>query len=203
MKTFIEIGACDFNNTSQLLNNGWKGYFVEPIPYFHNKLQEKLKDNPNAFVFAAAISDYDGIIEMLTLDSVFADQDQGNIPSDKRVPDWMRGISHIKVKEGQAIDNYTSNLIMKNVPEWATTIEVPCMTLDTLVQSNNIQEIDILQVDAEGHEFVIFNNYSWAVKPKFMRVEHKFVDDIALAELFARNGYYCWTEKDDIYAVLR
>lgn len=203
MKTFVEIGACDFNNLDQLIAAGWKGYFVEPVPYFQNKLTAKFADTPNAIIVPSAITDHDGTTEMLTLDAIFEDQDNGNVDSTKRVPDWMRGISHIKAKEDQPIDNYTSNLIVKNVPDYATTIEVPCMTLDTLIASKDITEIDLLQVDAEGHELVIFSNYSWVVKPKVMRVEHKFVDDTKLFDLFTEKGYYCWTERDDIYAILR
>jgi FkbM family methyltransferase len=196
MKTFVEIGACDFNNLDELGQYGWQGYLVEPIPYFCEQLTQKLAEVPNMHVIQAAISDHDGTTKMLTLDT-FGEDGNADIPA------WMRGISHIKPAEGQAIDNFTSGLITRNAPQHALEMEVPCMTLDTLIDQNNITEIDFLQMDAEGHELTIFNNYSWKVKPKMMRIEHKFVDDTMLSQLFADQGYMCWTERDDIYAILK
>lgn len=196
MKTFVEIGACDFNNLDELGQYGWQGFLVEPIPYFYKQLTQKLAEVPNMHVIQAAISSYDGTAKMLTLDT-FGEDGSANIPA------WMRGISHMKPAEGQAIDNFTSGLITRNAPQHALEIEVPCMTLDTMIQQNGITEIDFLQMDAEGHELAIFNAYSWNVKPKVMRIEHKFVDDTVLSQLFTNQGYMCWTERDDIYAILK
>ena len=35
-KTFVEIGVSDFNTLEQLLDNGWEGYFVEPVKRYAN-----------------------------------------------------------------------------------------------------------------------------------------------------------------------
>ena len=73
------------------------------------------------------------------------------------------------------------------------------MTLDDLLF--DMKEIDFLKVDVEGHELNVFLNYSFKVKPKIIKVEHKHVDDIALSKKLEENGYLVWTEKHDIYAI--
>ena len=61
--------------------------------------------------------------------------------------------------------------------------------------------MDLLKVDAEGHELNIFMNYSFKIKPRMIKVEHKHVSDTILARKLELNGYLVWTEKSDIYAI--
>lgn len=185
MKTFIEIGACDFNNNTDLLDAGWRGIFVEPIQQYYDNLAWKMQDVDNATVVRAAITDFNGTVKMDT------------VPNTR---DWMRGISHIS---SEVLDNTVSGLVRKNASNAMQVVEVPAMTLDTLLINNSISEIDFLQMDVEGHELVILNHYSWRIKPKYIRIEHKFVDDTILFDLLESKGYMCWTETDDIYGFLK
>lgn len=184
MKTFIEIGACDFDNNIDLLDAGWRGIFVEPIQQYHDNLVWKLQGK-NADVIRAAITDFNGTVKMDT------------VPNTQ---DWMRGISHIS---SDVTDNTVSGLVKKNAINAMQVVEVPAMTMDTLLSDSNVTEIDFLQMDVEGHELVILNNYSWRIKPKYIRIEHKFVDDTILFDLLESKGYKCWTETDDIYGFLK
>ena len=49
LKTFIEIGSCDFDTNMPLIESGeWLGVMVEPAPYYFKNLQsfvEKSKYN--------------------------------------------------------------------------------------------------------------------------------------------------------------
>ena len=38
-KIFVEIGVCDFDTLEPLIDNGWKGYFVEPVKEYADKLK--------------------------------------------------------------------------------------------------------------------------------------------------------------------
>jgi FkbM family methyltransferase len=186
MKTFIEIGACDFNNNLELLDAGWRGIFVEPIQQYYDNLAWKVQGKNNATVVRAAITDFDGVVNMDTIPDVLSN--------------WMRGISHIS---SEITDNTVSGLVKKNASKVMQVVEVPAMTMDTLLLNTDIGEIDFLQMDVEGHELVILNNYSWRIKPKYIRIEHKFVDDTILFKLLEDKGYKCWTERDDIYGILK
>ena len=55
-KIFVEIGVCDFDTLEPLIDNGWLGYFVEPV----NKYASKLSDYD---VTECAISYYDGVAD--------------------------------------------------------------------------------------------------------------------------------------------
>lgn len=184
MKTFIEIGACDFNNNDDLLDSGWKGYFVEPIQQYHDNLAWRLQDK-DATVIQAAVTDFDGVVNM---DTVLG------------ATDWIRGISHIS---SDVLDNTVSGLVKKNARTHMQVVQVPAITLDTLLTQYNIDHLDFMQMDVEGHEIVILKAYSWRVKPSFIRIEHKFVDDNILYAMLEEQGYKCWTEKDDIYGFLK
>ena len=41
MKTFIEIGACDFDTLVHLSDEGWQGIVVEPIREYYNNIERK------------------------------------------------------------------------------------------------------------------------------------------------------------------
>lgn len=191
MKTFLEIGACDFNNLDPFLEAGWRGVFVEPIPVYADSLRNKVLKYPNATVVEAAISGTIGEIHMDTLKYTPA---PGN--------EWMKGISHISSKNYY---NNTSGLVHRTrsntYPQ--ETVKVKCITLDTLIAEQDITSIDMLQLDVEGHELVVLRNYSWAIKPKVMRIEHTYIDDVALVELLTKQGYHCFLETEDVYAVLK
>lgn len=190
MKTFVELGACDFETLTPLLMSGWRGYFIEPIPRYMQLLQleiQKQKLN-NAIFEQSAITNYDGEIEM-----VFVSR-----PDEQ----WKRGISHIKLKDGQVPQNYTSNLIQHNGFN-SETINVNALTLNSFLIKHEIEEIDLMKIDVEGHELIILESYDWIIKPKFLKIEHKFVNNLRLINLLNKQGYFVWEEQYDLYAFLK
>ena len=56
-KIFVEIGVCDFDTLEPLIDNGWLGYFVEPVSKYARKLNQY-------DVTECAISSYDGEIDL-------------------------------------------------------------------------------------------------------------------------------------------
>jgi len=188
MKTFVELGACDFENLTSLLMADWKGYFIEPIPHYMDSLKadvERQGLSQNAIFEQSAITDYDGEIELVYVTN----------PDEQ----WKRGISHVK-PNGK--NNYTSNLIGYNNFDY-NFIKVNALTLNSFLIKHQIDEIDLLKIDVEGHELVILEKYDWCIKPKYLKIEHKFVNDLRLTNLLADKGYFLWQEKDDLYAILK
>lgn len=179
-KFFLEIGASNFDTLLPLAKAGWHGVVVEPVPYLADQLDEMFAEYP-VEIQRVAISDHIGKIEMAV------GRDDG---------DWTVGASHVVSENhlGARLSDYPDN--HGNFDE---TIEVDCITLDRLLY--NFDHIDFMKVDAEGHELNIFMNYSFKVKPKFIKVEHKHIDDVLLRQKLMTNGYLVWTEKDDIYGV--
>ena len=184
MKTFVEIGVCDFNTLEPLLDNGWEGYFAEPIEKYVNRL----KDRGAANVHQCAISSYTGKLKM------YQSKEPDIIDEDNR---WQKSISHAVEQRGTKLLEMKSN---KNLLD--NIIEVDCFTLQDYFKLYNISKVDFLKVDTEGHEIDIFEVYDWCIKPNFMKVEHIHVNDLILKTIFEDQGYIVYTEERDMYAVL-
>jgi FkbM family methyltransferase len=183
LKTFLEIGCADFDTLIPLAEKrGWMGWCVEPVPYFTKKLTEMASGLPVA-ICQQAISDYDGELEMVTGQGVR----------------WATGCSH-------AIgDNHVGRRLLeeeKHVHRQREIIKVKCTTLDHFLAANQIQSIDFCKIDIEGHEETILKNYSWRVKPSFIKIEHWHSDLSTLTNILQKQGYTLFTEEVDIYAVL-
>ena len=179
-KFFVEIGAANFETLLPLAKAGWKGIVVEPVPHLFGQCVQMFLPY-DVKVVQSAISDYDGHIDF----AVARDDNS-----------WLTGCSHV------VSDNHLGYKLSKNpdrLGDFDERIKVDCLTLDKLL--SGVDSVDLMKVDAEGHENNIFNAYSFRTKPSFLKVEHKHVDDIHLKQTLEQNGYLVWTEKDDIYAV--
>ena len=47
----------------------------------------------------------------------------------------------------------------------------------------------------------IIEDYTWDIKPTFIKMEHKHIDDIKAVDILQGQGYLTWTEGEDIYAI--
>ena len=172
-KIFVEIGVCDFDTLEPLIDNGWLGYFVEPV----NKYASKLSDYD---VTECAISYYDGVADFY----VSRETNQG----------WTRGLSHLVTQQGEKLLERHTHLIEKK-------ISVPCYTLQTFLSMKEITCIDYLKVDTEGHEMDIFSAYDWRVLPTLIKLEHHHIDDLRMKKILEERGYIVYTEGKDMYAI--
>lgn len=195
MKTFIEIGSCDFETNLPLIESGrWHGWMVEPSPPYFNKLEKIAENIPHRdklILEKSAISDYDGMINF----AVAKDHSQ----EARMDEEWRRGISSVVADNhrGERLFDLADN--HKFVDEF---IEVPCMTLNSLVAKTKYEHINYLKIDTEGHEMNILDAYDWAIKPDFIKCEHSHIDDTYVVRLLKSQGYMVYTEKTDIYAIL-
>ena len=181
IKTFVEIGVSDFNTLEKLVDNGWEGYFVEPVKRYANKLRAKGYTN----VSECAISSYNGDLKMY--------QSKEQTDDDML---WINGISHAVDQKG------TKLLELENNTDYVEDIIiVPCYTLDEYFRVNNITKVDYLKLDVEGHETDIMQAYNWSVYPTFIKLEHYHINDILMRELLESKGYIVTTEERDMYAV--
>ena len=181
VKTFIEIGAAGFDTCLPLAKAGWKGISIEPVPY----LFERTKDQYNGLdveVKNFAVSNRNGTVEMAVA------RDDGN---------WLSGCSHV------ISDNHMGYKLSSHPDregDFEEKITVPCVTLSYVMSFVN--HVDFLKIDTEGHELNIIMDYSFILKPRFIKIEHKHVDDTLIYSKLEKNGYLVWTEKDDIYALI-
>lgn len=191
MKTFIEIGTCDFDTNLPLIESGeWTGIMCEPAPTYYKNLENicsNIKNRENLFLQNIAITDYSGHVS-------FAEVKETDIPDNL----WQRGISSIVANhhKGERLFDLEGN---KNLIH--QTIDVPCKTLDDLIIQYELDSIDYLKIDTEGHEMNILDSYTWQVKPTIIKLEHTHIDDQYISGLLKEKGYIVYTEQRDIYAI--
>jgi FkbM family methyltransferase len=161
--TFVlNIGAMDGVMFDEMIGYtkmyNFKGLYVEPIPYLFEKLKSNIGED-NLFE-NSAISDYDGSIEMITIDREAIDQGL--------VHDCFYGMSAVyppKNGLGSEFDKPT-------VDKYGSKIIVPCITFSTLLKKHNLTNIDVVKIDAEGHDYQIFKQIDLKLlRPKVIRLE--------------------------------
>lgn len=143
----VNIGAMDgfmFDELSGYTSMyNFKGLYVEPIPYLFEKLKSNL--GPEHLFENSAISTYDGEIEMIMIQ-------QDAIDSGK-VHECFYGMSSIYPPSNGLASEGDKQVVEK----YGKKVTVPCITFDTLVKKHSLTKIDVLKLDTEGHDFLIFD----------------------------------------------
>lgn len=122
-----------------------------------------------------------------------------SIQTDGAGDGWARGIG--VVDDG---DHLGASMLTQpaNAHFLMDKIEVPRCRLDNYLIENEIDHIDFMKIDVEGHELNIIGCYSWKVKPTFVKIEHAHIDVSLMTNILHKQGYMTWVESSDIYAVI-
>lgn len=140
---FIEIGTSDFRTIVESCSTSAVGICVEPIGSY----LERLPSKPNVKKVQAAISDFDGEMEIYYIPL--------EVIQKHRLPNWVRGCNSVN-KPHPTVFNMLGE---KNYYNLCTIEKVPVMSFNTFVDTYDIEEIKTLQVDTEGHDGTILLNY--------------------------------------------
>jgi len=181
MKTFVEIGCCDFNTLRSLCDSGWRGIMVDPYkPYLDN-----ISDHENLTKINSAIGLYDGKTTF------------------KRVTDEFITKTGDKDYKGMGtITNITTLDTNKKLKSHLETHEVSLTTFNTMLSSLGITKIDYLKIDTEGMDFDILKSIDYTkYKINIIRMEHTYCDDKLVINFLENNGYHCELFKNDIIAI--
>jgi FkbM family methyltransferase len=166
-KTIIQIGSHIGNTRNDpifnIVNNDTKLILVEPVPYLFEQLKtnynKKFNNNHNIIFINKAVSNFIGEIEM-------------TIPSEKndysKLPSWASQLA--SVNSNHAV-GHISNLLVEKIIVKTTTI-------NDIVKEYNINHIDLLHTDTEGHDYTILMDYNFEIKPKQIMFEHKHMDGL-------------------------
>lgn len=202
-KTIIQIGSHTGNTkndklfNSKEINNDDKLYLIEPIKYLFDELinnyKKKFNNISNITFINKVISNYNGSIYIYTPIKNLNEKIDDNL--EQILPNWFNQISSVNEKH---IINHIKNFpdsIKKQLQIGKTNID--CITLNKLIEEYNINKIDYLFVDTEGHDYDILMCYDFKIKPLkitfeiahmdgFLTIGNKFIE---LSNKLINNGY--------------
>lgn len=139
----VQVGAMDGVTSDPIFEFiqkfQWAGLLVEPIKEHFDRLKETHKTSPHIALANVAIGDSDGMVTMHRIATHHVD----NLD----VPRWGLGAASL----------YTNRnaLMFEEVKPFVTPEVVPAMTLPTLLAQHQVTRVDVLQLDAEGHDYHI------------------------------------------------
>ena len=127
------------------------------VGFLYNILTENYKKYPNAICLNIAISNKIGTIELY-------------VPSESN--DFSKLVSwapQLASTNSEHIKTFVPNCIVE-------TQTVECITLNKLIEDYNIQDIDTIITDTEGHDYDILMDFNLSVKPHNIIFENKHMD---------------------------
>ena len=182
--TFVEIGTSDFDTCLQDSTNDDYGLSVDAVGHYLQRLPTK----SNVRKIHAGVSNKDGFIDVY-----YVHPDTIAIYN---LVSWVRGCNSIGAPHPTVVKLLTEmrlplTLIQKE--------KVVVKSIFTLFSENDVESIDLLKVDTEGHDCVILNNYidycltnpkAFAKKIRFeTNVLSTTVDQDFVLNRFLKNGY--------------
>ena len=138
---FIEIGTSDFNTIIEQDNPGI-GLSIEPLQIY----LDNLPDKEGVTKVNCAISGIDGVTDVYWID-----------PEDiikYNLPHWLRGCNSIMNPHPTAV------IELKNRNLISIYKQAKCETIswDTLIKRYDIESVDHLKIDTEGHDCIILQS---------------------------------------------
>jgi FkbM family methyltransferase len=188
--SFLQIGAHDGQSEDPLYpwlqRFAWQGVLIEPQPHLAEGLRALHKDRPNLQIIQAAVGSKPGVVNLW------------------RVP--------LHLANGGDLTNFASldreslERKMSQRTEGANLerVEVQLITPTTAMEQAGLQEIDFLQIDAEGYDLEILLCFDFEKhKPPVVNYEHcnlSQVDRVRARQHLAQFGYSFATHLGDTVA---
>lgn len=163
---FIEVGTSDFRTLAHTVNGN--GISIEPIkPYF-----DRLPEREGLIKLNCAISDKEEIVE-----AFFCDPD---VITRWALPTWLRGCNSIIVPHPTVKNWCIENKFDYDKLVCKTMIQTH--TLESIFKEHEVEEVDFLKVDTEGHDYYI-------MKPLFQYMLECSIDDTGEMPIIHRIQY--------------
>ena len=180
--TFIQVGAFD-GVTNDPIHGivrefGIRGIIVEPQKDAFEMLRRNYADDPRVLLVNAAVS----------------------------AVDEMRDFFTVKDSPEQVASFDRNHLLKSKVPaERIVCTKIRCRTLNGLRLEYGFRKFDLVQIDAEGHDYEIVKTIDFGTgRPSLVRFEHIHLSERDCTEcvrMLARHGYRFLSEKSDIIAL--
>lgn len=187
----LQVGAMDGKTHDPLhefiTRFAWRGLLVEPVAESFARLCETYENQPQLKLVRTAIAERKGEAIMHKL----AD------PDAEDAPNWAHGAA--------SLYSDRNALGFDEVKARITTETVPVTTLPALLEDHGVQCIDIMQIDAEGHDYHILKQLDFArYQPtiiNFEIVNLPKAEQTAAKQLLDKQGYLYAKAGYDLFCV--
>lgn len=168
----------------------WTGLLIEPIPCVFDRLKANYAGRHGVQTLNAAISEHRGLLKLWMI-APEAGPALGLNPHFELLASADR--AHITGLMGPRIEPYLRE------------IAVPCLSLADAIQESSISHVDVLVVDAEGHDWVILKQIDFqTIAPMIVLYEHAHLspaDRLDCARMFEQHGYQVTEDGEDTIAI--
>lgn len=177
---FIQVGSNEGVLTNDplcsfILKHPWKGILIEPVPRLFQKLQKNYKHRPDLHFEMVAISDTRKKCDFFVIDETAKIFQENPELIDQNGQKWGEQLGSFKkehILDDRKYDPKLSSLQKLSEKE-VKTIQVECVPLEDIVEKYQLQSIDLLHIDAEGHDDTILSAIDLSkIKPKMILFEH-------------------------------
>ena len=163
--TFVEIGAHDGAHNDPLrefiLSRQWAGVMVEPVPDLFERLRRNYEALERVAVENVAISDVEGRRPLYHLEPVDDPEREGLL----FIYDQIGSLSRDTV--------LAHRHLIPDLERRLVRTEVTCITFESLCRKHGLGDLDVLAIDAEGHDWTILQGVDFeAHRPRLVLYEH-------------------------------
>lgn len=156
--TFVQIGAFDGITADPLHEYigryGWRGVLVEAQPQAASRLRDLYRGNNRIVVLEAAVDTTRGARSLFTVDADAA-------------PAWAGGMASF---DRAHISKH--RYLIPDIEARIQEIVVPCIVCDDVLQHLSSDDLDVLQIDAEGADGQILASFPFErVRPAIVHWE--------------------------------
>lgn len=183
---FVQIGANDGVLADPLrrhiLKNRWHGILVEPLSDIYEQLRANYRDAPGLRFVCAVVSTHDGEATL------------------------YRAPPDLDYRARDAVTSLGRDTLQLMVGREPVAESVRSVRFDTLLQEHDLQAVNLVVTDTEGHDFQILSSIDLnRHKPEMLIFEHIYMSAQERAqclERFQQHHYVCVEEGLDTVCVL-
>lgn len=178
-----------------LSDRRYHGVLVEPVPYYARLLADNFALTARFSIQQVAVSQSSGQMKLYYIPENASE----------------RLGQYFDVAATRPLASLERKHVLKHLaPEYHNIVEsvtVECLTVKDLLRRNHIKHIDLLNIDAEGHDWIILQQFDFdRVRPKIVLFEREHLnreDQEAAREMMQNAGYQVKTREMDFLCLLR